>query len=165
MILGKILGNIRRPSKMFVWSPYWDRSRRCALAEIYTKDDGLFTSRLPLVVKAARKLSVSIERQPNWMWNDSEMTSDENRIGSLYPRGVTEGMFWQRPSNPDPACLRQQSFISLPWSRQDTLFHYPNSFLFAYKITYFFILTTWNWYDSWFYEKNWIVGITNVDIL
>ena len=53
--------------------------------------------------------------------------------GSLkecFGRGIS-----QRPSNPDPACLRQQSFISLACLRQETLFHYLGSFRFAYKIT------------------------------
>ena len=34
-----VLGNIRRSSKTFIWSPYWDRSRRCAFK--MSKDDGL----------------------------------------------------------------------------------------------------------------------------
>ena len=148
------LGNIRRPSKMFVWSPYWDRSRRCALKR--SKDDGLhrfFRWLWKLLENFQLVFTYShteCEMTVKWlpMKTASEVSIRGGSLKGCFGKGIP-----QRPSNPDPACLRQQSFISLPWSRQDTLFHYPNSFLFAYKITYFFILTTWNWYDSWFYEK------------
>ena len=131
-----VLGNIRRPSKMFVLSPYWDRSRRCALKR--SKDYGLH--RLPRWLwkllenfqLGLRDSQTECEMTVKWL---PMKTALEVRIPGGWLKGCFRKGIPQRPSNPDPTCVRQQSFISLPWSRQDTLFHYPDSFRFAYKIT------------------------------
>ena len=127
-----VLGNIRRPSKMFVWSPYWDRSRRCALKR--SKDDGLhrfFRWLWKLLENFQLVFTYShteCEMTVKWlpMKTASEVSIRGGSLKGCFGKGIP-----QRPSNPDPACLRQQSFISLPWSRQDTLFHYPDSFRFC----------------------------------
>ena len=119
-----VLGNIRRPSKMFVLSPYWDRSRRCALKR--SKDDGLhrFFRWLWKLLKnfqlGLRDSQTECEMTVKWL---PMKTALKVRI----PGGVTEGMFWQRYST--------EAFKSRPYLCKTTIVHFSTLVKTRYPIS------------------------------
>lgn len=135
-----VLGNIRRSSKTFIWSPYWDRSRRCAFK--ISKDDGLHR-----FFRWLWKLLENFQLVLRDSQTECEMTVKwlpmKTALKVCIPGGSLKGCFGkgipQMPSNPDPTCVRQQSNNSFLYPGQDKIPYFitPIHFVLPTKLRNF----------------------------
>ena len=119
-----VLGNIRRSSKTFIWSPYRDRSRRCAFK--ISKDDGLHR-----FFRWLWKLLENFQLVLRDSQTECEMTVKwlpmKTALKVCIPGGFTEGMFWQRYS--------ADAVKSRPYLCKTTIVHFSTLVKTRYPIS------------------------------